>query len=531
MTSSTDTDFLAIMAQLNNTFTEPAKPPQRAAAAGPATQRQVVTARRSQNVMTVAAASASTPAAAASGPRAAQSMTKQQEVLEFIAQNRNIGTSRAYASGWAGFARYLEREGINQKDITEWAVADYLRERVTVHGVAASTMSSDRSAIADKLKHTVHKDIMQSAVVAEMMSVLRTQAAPSKPKQHMSAALMRELIVAHDQAGPSGGANAWLKERDIFLMLLMMMAFLRESEAVALTLNDVELKAVRLASGATQQVIHVFVARSKTDQAKVGHVVLLGVDNDATVCPVRRYAIYRAAVAAAGVESEQFFPTVSGTAMSSNTPCGIVQRAVRQANTVAEASGFGANRWGEPESYGSHSLRRGGVTTARANGVSMLDIQKHGRWKSLTVFSYVGTTAEEQLAVTNGFLGTATAVEAPEDEVPSKQSHVMRAAAATSVKTAGKRSRKRRAAAAESESESGSEAPSEDGDDEVPTRKMQEDAEDLMFVEMLNQGYDPPRAKRMPSRGAKSEAASRAAKAKKKTLTEKKPTKKKRRSE
>jgi hypothetical protein len=40
----------------------------------------------------------------------------------------------------------------------------------------------------------------------------------------------------------------------------------------------------------------------------------------------------------------------------------------------------------------------------------MLDIQRHGRWKSLTVFSYVGATAAERLAVTNAFLSETTTI-------------------------------------------------------------------------------------------------------------------------
>jgi hypothetical protein len=49
-------------------------------------------------------------------------------------------------------------------------------------------------------------------------------------------------------------------------------------------------------------------------------------------------------------------------------------------------------------------MRRGGVTAARNSGVSMLDIQKHGRWKSLVVFSYVGSSKANQVRVTEAFM-------------------------------------------------------------------------------------------------------------------------------
>lgn len=404
--SSRMDDYIAIMERAMRAVTAP----QPAAAAS----RQIV------HVPQPASSAATTPLAPPSGDKA-------QRVLQYIAQNRNPGTSRAYETGWKGFTSYLQREGLSEDAISPWDVADYLRERVEVQGVAAATMGGDRAAIADRLKHTALKDVVHHRVVAEMMAVLRTQAAPSRPKQHMSAELMRELLQTHDAAGPSGKANAWLKERDLFLMLLMMMAFLREGEAVALTRKDVLLKKLRV-DGKERLVLHVYVARSKTDQIGAGHVVLLGAnDADPLCCPVRRFRRYTKVLDEHAGGAEVLFPKVDGGAMAPGTPCGIVQRAVREANDEAERQGCGAERWGDPDTYGSHSLRRGGVTTARANGVSMLDIQKHGRWKSLTVFSYVGTTPAEQLAVTNSFLA-ANQAEPQADEVPSDDAHALRAA-------------------------------------------------------------------------------------------------------
>ena len=427
MSSRTD-DYLAVMERAMRAF---AAPPQPALVLSP--QPTWPVANSAATVERTSSVSSAT---------APSSGEKSTRVLQFIAQNRNPGTSRAYETGWRGFASYLRREGVAEDAISPWDVADYLRERVEVQGVAASTMGGDRAAIADKLKHTPLRDVVQHRVVAEMMAVLRTQAAPSRPKQHMSAELMREMLQTHEAAGPSGRVNAWLKERDLFLMLLMMMAFLRESEAVALTRKDVLLKKLRV-DGKEKMVLHVYVQRSKTDQAGEGYVVLLGAnDADPLCCPVRRFRRYCKVLDEHAGGADVLFPKVDGGAMAAGTPCGIVQRAVREANEEAARQGCGEERWGDPDAYGSHSLRRGGVTTARANGVSMLDIQKHGRWKSLTVFSYVGTTAAEQLAVTNSFLA-ANQVEPAGGEVPSDAAHALRAAGAKS----GGRGVKRAAAA------------------------------------------------------------------------------------
>jgi site-specific recombinase XerD len=530
------TDLATLSARLSAVMAQMTRDHAAAAAATQQRAKQQMTARSSSSNNVERAASSSAAAAAAAAALSTLP-TKQQQVQQYIAKNRNAGTSRTYASGWSRFEEYLKKEGIAEKDVSEWDVADYLRVRVEEHGVAAATMGGDRSAIADHFKHTAQKGVTEAGIVKEMMAVLRTQAPPSKPKMHMSAELMRELIQSHDAQGPSGRASAWIKERDIYMMLLMMMAFLREGEAVALTWDDVEVKVVQV-GGSSKKVLHIFIARSKTDQARAGHVVLLGAnDADPTFCPVSRYARYLAVVKAAGVESERFFPTVSGSAMSSSTPCPIVQQAVRNANALSMKAGYGEERWGDPLDYGSHSMRRGGVTTARANGVSMLDIQKHGRWKSLTVFSYVGTTPAEQLAVTNGFLATTKAVEAaagegaaaaaagaarPRDVVPSQEAHALRAAAASSqplkakaaaaASSSSKEKARGRKRAAEEESEE--EGEEEEEKEEEGGGSLEEDA---IFEAALGQGWreaeeeEAKRARgsrRPPSRAAKAVVAS-----------------------
>ena len=212
--------------------------------------------------------------------------------------------------------------------------------------------------------------------------------------------------------------------------------------------------------------------------------------------------------------------------MSSSTPCGIVQRAVKQANAEAEAGGFGVDRWGDPEAYGSHSLRRGGVTTARANGVSMLDIQKHGRWKSLTVFSYVGTTAAEQLAVTNSFLGEAkSVVEGALDEVPSRQAHALKAGSAAAGGAKPKPRAAGAAAAAASSSTSGpasrcrkrrpeADVDGEEGEEEeTEAHQAMDEEEDALLTAACSQGWKDDEeeikaaGRKPPARAAKAKAA------------------------
>lgn len=368
-----------------------------------------------------------------------QKVDPEQRVKDYIKVSQNKNTRKAYASGVAGFVKYLEREGVKWTQVTHVQVADYLRERIEEQGVAASTVMNDRASIMDKVKFTSLQQAVEHPMVASVLAVAKVKAEQSKPKRHVSLELMTEIIANTEEeerefaakVGPSIGASdpamkkRWRTSRDTLLMLLMMIGMMRESEATALRLEDVYEKEETMADGTKVVTLQIAIVQSKTDQAKKGEIVLLGENTENHAhCPVRRvraYLQFRQWMGLSMEPSKPFFAKEDGTAFATTTPCGIMQRAVAAANGRAFAINGAECRWGEPSEYGSHSLRRGGVTTARANGVAMLDIQRHGRWKSLTVFAYIGQTAEERLAVSKRFLDSAPAVQpVRRDIIPSE---------------------------------------------------------------------------------------------------------------
>ena len=58
----------------------------------------------------------------------------------------------------------------------------------------------------------------------------------------------------------------------------------------------------------------------------------------------------------------------------------------------------------DPSPYGSHSLRRGGVTAAVAAGVALHVIARQGNWRSNAIFAYVTDTVSQRLAVSRALL-------------------------------------------------------------------------------------------------------------------------------
>jgi integrase len=336
----------------------------------------------------------------------------------FIGENRNKNTALTYAGGWKRFQAYLDRAGVAVVEVTEVEVAAFLQERWQTDGVKSSTLQADKAAIADGLKG-YKNGAAAGRLVVEMMAVLAARAEPPTPKRHMSLELMRSILQALKQEGDVDLANAnppairraQLASRNYCLLLFMLLGMLRASEAVGLADGDVLVETV--GGGKT---LSLFIRRSKGDQERKGEEVRLGENKaDSLACPVEAYTRYQALKAAhrLGAPEEPLFCQLGGEPLAAATPNHIVQNAVEEANirwqrTTGEAQHFGAH-----EEYGSHSMRRGGVTLARDSGVSMLDIQRHGRWKSLLVFDYVGRTLEQQLAVTATLMSAGRGGRAP----------------------------------------------------------------------------------------------------------------------
>ena len=384
---------------------------------------------------------------------------KTAMMQQWVQSNGNANTRSTYESGWKGFCRYMtDVMGVNVTNaslnsLKPCDVADYLRRRYEDDGVAAATLAGDRAAIASRLKYTDNNMIHVHPLVADTLKLCMNKAAQSTPKLHMSSELMRDIVTSNDcrvedRAGKMVNPSDWISERNTTMMMVMMAGMLRESEVVELRCGDVETERVIVDNGLTiypneasvvgQTVLLVWtpfavytitamrlhIRESKTDQAKKGAYVMIAPnERERSMCPVQRLWRFQQLRERMHITSEYLFPKDNGVdGMSKSTPCGIVQRAVVEANRRAYGESTpdefcpmdevqtrrNMSMWGEPSDYGSHSMRRGGVTEARRAGADMTDIQKHGRWISNAVWGYVGSTREAKMSVTRDIFGGAT---------------------------------------------------------------------------------------------------------------------------
>ena len=181
----------------------------------------------------------------------------------------------------------------------------------------------------------------------------------------------------------------FLHVRDYFMILLMTVCMMRESEAVALLATDVTLD---VHDGAWCLVV--MVQMSKTDQERAGHTILVSPSALRLTCPLFWYTVYDQMRAK---DSKFFFHQAQGAGrsvlegLSANTPCHIVKS--RLAELGIDSSG-----------YGSHSCRRGGATAAVAANVDLHLVKRHGHWKSDDVYLYVVDSVRARLSVSEAIL-------------------------------------------------------------------------------------------------------------------------------
>jgi len=98
------------------------------------------------------------------------------------------------------------------------------------------------------------------------------------------------------------------------------------------------------------------------------------------LCPVYAWQQYKALIEHVGLHAEQpiFRQITRGGTFGEPLGDGAIARMVKK--RVA-AAGI------DVEDFSAHSLRRGMVTEANRRGVQLLDLQRHGRWKSVRMVS------------------------------------------------------------------------------------------------------------------------------------------------
>jgi site-specific recombinase XerD len=180
----------------------------------------------------------------------------------------------------------------------------------------------------------------------------------------------------------------YLDVRNVFMVILMFSAMMRSDEVVSLRPGDVWLDTYE-----GEEVLYVFIEKSKTDQARNGHTVLLGQAKNGALCPIFWFKMFQIwATKTASALFHQADPKKGGLAAPS---AGKILKGLLKLAGIDEV---------DVNLLTSHSCRIGGATAAAAAGVNLRLIMRHGNWKSFAVFLYIRDCMQDRLSVSKAIL-------------------------------------------------------------------------------------------------------------------------------
>ena len=233
------------------------------------------------------------------------------------------------------------------------------------------------AAIADMFRYEATSPT-NSELVRQVKKVVRRLARPSKAKKPVTSKMLLTMV------GKVEASEIGI--RDMFMIILMFLGFLRESEVVALKFGDAW---VGTMEGVEEEVLFIHVRKSKTDQNHVGAEIVVVACPGSPMCPVAWFRLH----CRVRRSEEWVFHTMCPEArrLSAKTPSGILKRKV---------AGLGM----DPGEFGSHSLRRGGTTAAARAGIRTHVLMRHGRWTSDAVYLYVVDDGDMRASVTRTVL-------------------------------------------------------------------------------------------------------------------------------
>jgi hypothetical protein len=303
---------------------------------------------------------------------------EKAHLIAWIEERRNQNTKDSYSTYSKQYLEYTTLRGFDPK--SDISLASFMRVSLE-RGLSRSTINSSIvSAAADMYRYD-DVPMGRGALITQMKKVVSESTPTPSQKKPIEMVHIRRMAVLVKPC--------FVHVRDFFMILLMTVCMMRESEAVALLATDVSLDMI---GGVWSLVVKV--QKSKTDQVRAGHTILVAPSSLRLTCPLFWYTVYDRLRLK---DSRYLFHQTPGVhrsgleGLSSNTPCHIVK--ARLAELGIDSSG-----------YGSHSCRRGGATAAVTASVDLHLVKRHGNWKSDAVYLYIVDSAEAQMSVSEAIL-------------------------------------------------------------------------------------------------------------------------------
>lgn len=274
------------------------------------------------------------------------------KATEYLQHDRAASTQRAYRSDWGHFASWCQRQGISALPAQPESITLYL-VILQEKGYSASTLQRRISAISQAHQDAGLESPTQEKMVRKLMSGIRRENAERGIRERRAAALFTEDIQAMVASLP----YSLLGKRDRALILLGFAGAFRESELIALNIEDLE---------ECSEGYKIHLRRSKTDQEGIGRLIGITRGANPDTCPVRALQYW---LTNAGIQEGAIFRGLNrhGQIISGRLSVRSVDKIIRRAAKLAGLS---------EAHYSGHSLRAGHATTAARAGASERAIMK-----------------------------------------------------------------------------------------------------------------------------------------------------------
>jgi len=176
---------------------------------------------------------------------------------------------------------------------TETDVVLYIRHmlegKATV--AAGNTIQVALAALKNHFKYDPSKlELLSGPMVAEALKVGKRDGKQVVKKKPLTVVMLHAMYQWYVSASARTGASGWTDSRDLCMMILMMAAFLRESELIQLVPADIQIKTITPAAANGQEeervILEVYVRKAKNDQAGQGHLIRIAEAKGSPICPV-----------------------------------------------------------------------------------------------------------------------------------------------------------------------------------------------------------------------------------------------------
>lgn len=293
------------------------------------------------------------------------------KVKKWFNETRCQGTKSRYKGIQKQYKVFCKEKGLRKRSGA--ALAGFMMLAAKVLKRARSTVTKTiPAAVADLFRGSSRNPANTKVVRMAKLAALKCTPPPKQKKP---------ILVEHLRKMKPLVKGSFESVRNHTMLILMMYGMLRRSEAVALKWSDTWLSVVN-----SKLVLFLLVQKSKTDQGRKGHTIVLGEQTDISICPVKWFLIF--SLFRRQLQAKRLFCTKKGEKLSKATPAKEIKAKLKEIGV-------------DPKCYSSHSARRGGCTAALAAGVEKHVAARHGNWKSDAIFLYVVDTLAEKMSVAN----------------------------------------------------------------------------------------------------------------------------------